>query len=139
MLNLRMFQSLFSLEVSLIPKKDLTYSIYNHCCCCSSVIKSCLTLCNQASPSVTVYQSLLKLMPIESVMPSSHLILCLPLLLLPATFLSIRVFSNELTFCIRWPKYRSFSISRSNEYSGLISFRIDTFISLQFKGLSRVF
>ena len=72
-------------------------------------------------------QSLLKLMPIESVMPSNHLILCRPLLLLPSIFPSIKVFSNESVLRVRWPKYRSFSfsISPSKEYSGLISFRMD--------------
>ena len=81
-------------------------------------------------------QSLLKLMSIKSVMPSNHLILCLPLLLLPSIFPSIRVFSNELALCIRWPKYWSFSfsISPSNEYSGLISFRIDWFDLLEVQG-----
>ena len=83
--------------------------------------------------------SLLKLMSIESVMPSSHLILCHPLLLLPSIFPSIRVFSNESVLHIRWPKYWSFSISPSNEYSGLISLGQTGFISLQSKGLSRVF
>ncbi|CAI9168264.1 unnamed protein product [Rangifer tarandus platyrhynchus] len=80
-------------------------------------------------------------MPIESVMPSSHLILCHPLLLLPPIPPSIRVFSNESTLRIRWPKYWSFSfsISPSNEHPGLISFRMDWLISLQSKGLSRVF
>ena len=78
-------------------------------------------------PSSTIFWSLLKLMSIESVMPSNHLILCCPLLLLPSIFPSIRVFSTELALCIRWPKYWSFSFSNSpsNEYSGLISFRID--------------
>ena len=81
-------------------------------------------------PGLTVHhnsQSLLKLMSIESVMPSKHLILCLPLLLQPSSFPSIRVFSNESVLHIRWPKYWgfSFSISPSNEYSGLISFRMD--------------
>ena len=81
----------------------------------------------QASLSVTISQSLLKLMSIESMMPSNHLILCHPLLLPPSIFPSIRVFSNESILCIRWLKYWnfSFSISPSNEYSGLISFRID--------------
>ena len=81
----------------------------------------------QASLPITNSQSLLKLMPIESVMPSIHLILCHPLLLLPSIFPSIRVFSNESTLRIRWPKYWSFSfnISPSNEYTGLISFRMD--------------
>ena len=81
----------------------------------------------QASLSITSTQSLLKLMSINSVMPSDHLILCLPLLLLPSVFPSIRVFSNELVLYISQPKYWSFSFSicPSNEYSGLISFRID--------------
>ena len=81
----------------------------------------------QASLSITKSQSLLKLMSIELVMPSNHLILCHPLLLSPSTFPSIRVFSNESTLRMRWPKYWSFSfsISPSNEYSGLISFRMD--------------
>ena len=85
------------------------------------------TSAHQASLSITNSRSLLKLMSTESVMPSSHLILCHPLLLLPPIFPSIRVFSNESAICIRWPKYWSFSftISTSNEYSGLISFRIE--------------
>ena len=85
------------------------------------------TAAHQASLSITNSQSLLKLMSIESVMPSNHLTLCRPLLLLPSIFLSIRVFSNESVLHIRWPKYWnfSFSISPSNEYSGLISFRMD--------------
>ena len=99
----------------------------------SSVAQLCPTLCNpnncstQASLSITNSQSLLKLMSIESVMPSSHLILCRPLLLLPPIPPSIRVFSNESTLRIRWPKYWSFSfiISPSNEHPGLISFRMD--------------
>ena len=70
-------------------------------------------------------QSLLRLMSIDSVMPSSHLILCHPLLLLPSVFPSIKVFSNESALCIRWPNFWGFSISPSNEYSGLISFRMD--------------
>ena len=83
----------------------------------------------QASLSITNSRSLLKLMSIESVMPSNHLILCHPLLLLPSVIPSIRVFSNESVLHIRWPKFWSFgfSISPSNEYSGLISFRIDWF------------
>ena len=85
--------------------------------------------------SCTVFQSLLKLMSIESVMPSNHLVLC-PLLLLPSIFPSIRVFSSESALHIRWPKYWSFScsISPSNEYSGLISFRIDWFDFLAVQG-----
>ena len=90
----------------------------------------------QASLSFTISWSLLKLMSIESVMPSNHLILCCPLLLLPSIFPSIRVFSSESALHIRWPKYWSFSfsISPSNEYSELISFRIDWFDRLAVHG-----
>ena len=82
---------------------------------------------HKSSLSISSSWSLLKLMPIELVMPSNHLILCCPLLLLPSIFPGIRVFSNESVLCTSWPKYWSFSfnISPSNEYSGLISFRID--------------
>ena len=83
------------------------------------------TAARQASLSITSSRSLLKLMSIESVMPSNHLILCRPLLRPPSIFPSIRVFSKESVLHIRWPTYWSFSISPSNEYSGLISFRID--------------
>ena len=85
------------------------------------------TAAHQASLSITNCQSLPKPTPIESVMPSNHLILCRPLLLLPSIFPSIRVFSNESALHIRWPKYWSFSfnISPNNEHPGLISFRID--------------
>ena len=95
----------------------------------------------QASLSITNSWSLLKLMSIESVMPSNRLILCHPFLLLPSIFPSIRVFSNESVFCIRWPKYWSFcfSISPSNEYSGLLSLGLTGLISSQSKWLSRVF
>ena len=95
----------------------------------------------QASLSFTIFQSLLKLTSIESVMPSNHLIFCHPLLLPPSIFPRIRVFSNELALRIRWPKYWSFSfsINPSNEYSGLISFRMDWLSSLQPKGFLRVF
>ena len=95
----------------------------------------------QASLSFTIYQSLLKLMSIESMMLSNHLILCHPLLLLPSIFPSIRVFSNESALCIKWPKYWSFSfsISPSNEYSGWFPLRLTGLISLQSKGFSRVF
>ena len=93
------------------------------------------TAAHQVSLSITNSQSLLKLMSIKLVMPSNHLILCRPLLLLPSTFPSVRVFSNE-SFHIRWPKYWSFSfsISPSNEYSGLISFWIDWFDLLAVEG-----
>ena len=90
----------------------------------------------RASLSFTISQSLLKLMSIESVVPSSHLVLRCPLLLLPSIFPSINVFSNESALRIRWPKYWSFSfsISSSNEYSGMISFRIDWFDLLSVQG-----
>ena len=102
----------------------------------SSVLFSCSVMSvslqphglqHQASLFITNSWSLLKLMSIESVMPSNHLILCCPLLLLPSIFPSIRVFSNELVLCIRWPRCWSFSFSicSSNEYSGLIFFMID--------------
>ena len=100
------------------------------------------TAAHQPSLSINNSWSLLKLMSIESVMPSNHLILCHPFLLLPSIFPSIRVFSSESGLHIRWPEYWSFgfSVSPSNEYSGLISFRMDWFwISSQSKGLSRVF
>ena len=99
--------------------------------CCRSVSKSCLTLCDpmtaarQASLPITNSWSLLKLMAIKLMMPSNHLIFCHPLLLLPSIFPSIRVFSNELVSCIRWPEYWSLSISLSNESSELISFWMD--------------
>ena len=88
-----------------------------------------MTTAHKASLSLTISQSLLRFMSIELEMSSYHLILCCPLLLLPSIFPSIRVFSNESVFCIRWPKYwsSSFSISPSSEYSGLISFKIDWF------------
>ena len=96
---------------------------------------------HQASLSITNSRSLLKRMSIESVIPSSHLILCRPLLLLPSIFPSIRVFSNESSLCIRWPKYWSFSfsISPSNEHSGLISFRMDLLDLLAVQGTLKVF
>ena len=98
-------------------------------------VTSCTAAC-QASLSFTISQSLLKLMSIELVMPSNYLILCRPFLLLPSIFPSIRVFSDELVLCIRWPKYWSFnfSISSSNEYSGLLSFSIDWFDLLALQG-----
>ena len=107
----------------------------------SDSLETLWTAAHQASLSITNSQNLLKLMSIESVMPSNHLILCHPLLLLPSIFPSIRVFSNELALRIRWPKYwrLSFSISPSNEYSEIISLGLTGLISLQSKGLSRVF
>ena len=108
----------------------------------SSAAQSCLTLCNPMDcstpgfPVITNYRSLLKLMSITLVMPSNHLILYRPLLFPPSIFPSIRVFSNELVFCIRWPKYWSFSfsISPSTEYSGLISFKTDLLDLLAVQG-----
>ena len=97
------------------------------------------TAAHQASLSITNSRSLFKHMSTESVMPSNHLILCHPLLLLPSIFPSIRIFSNESVLHIRWPKYRSFSFSigPSSEYSGLISFRIDSFDLLAIQGTLR--
>ena len=92
------------------------------------------TAAHQAFLSITISQNLLKLMSIKSVMPSNHLILCCPLLLLPSIFPGIRVFSKESVLCIRWPKYCSFSISPSDEYSGLISFGIYWFELLAVQG-----
>ena len=94
------------------------------------------TAARQASLSIINSRSLLKVMSIESVLPSNHLILFRPLLLLPSIFPSIRVFSNESVLCIRWPNYWSFSIiiSPSSEYSGLISFRTDWFDLLAVQG-----
>ena len=108
---------------------------YNFCRWSCSVAKSSLTLCNPidcSTPGFTVLLCLpdfLKFMSIESVMPSNHLILCCPILLLPSVLPSIRVFSSESVLHIWWPKYWSFSFSirPSNEYSGLISFRSDWF------------
>ena len=108
----------------------------------SSVTQSCPTLCDpwtaacQTSLSITKSRSLPKLMSIELVMPSNHLIPCYPLLLLPSIFPSIRVFSNESVLRIRWPKYWSFLLQHHpfNEYSGLISFRMDWFDLLAVQG-----
>ena len=112
-------------------------------CCCCPVTQSCPTLCDPMDcsipgfPVLTISQSLLKLISIESVMLSKNLILCCTLLLLPSNFPRIRVFSNESALCIRWPKYwsSSFSISPSNEYSVLISFSIDWFDLLAVQGI----
>ena len=108
-------------------------------CCCPSVTQSSATLSDTtdcSTPGFPVSWSLLKLTSIEVVTPSKHLILCLPLFLLPSIFPSIMVFSSESVLRIRWPKYWSFSfsISASNEYSGLISFRMDWFALLVVQG-----
>ena len=124
---------------------SINYTRRRWCNVISSVQFSCSvcpTLCDtmdcstQASLSITNSQSLLKLMSIESVMPSNHLILCHHLIQLPSIFPSIRVFSNESALRIRWPAYWSFSfsISPSNEYSGLISFRMDLLDLLAVQG-----
>ena len=116
------------------PNGNISFPIWVlwNICCCSSVTKSCPTLCDPMDcstpgfPVLHYLQNLLKCMSIELMMPSNHLILCHPFLLLPSIFPSIRIFSNELALRLRWPKNwsTSFSASPSNEYSGLISFRI---------------
>ena len=126
-----------------IYRYESTVLLSVYCCC--SVAKCCPILCdpmNCSMPGFPVLHylwSLLKLMYIESMMPSNHLILCYPLLFLPSVLPSIRVFFNELALHLRWPKYWSFNISPSREYSGLISFRIDWLISFLSKGLSKSF
>ena len=112
----------------------------------SSFTQLCATLCapmdsGQASLSIASSRSLFPFFPIESVMPSNHLILYCPLLLLPSIFPSIRVFSNQSVFCIRWPKYWSFSfnISPSSEHPGLMSFRMDSLDLLAVHGTLKNF
>ena len=119
-------------------KKDDQFSSVQSLCRVQLFATPWIPAC-QASLFITNSRSLFKLMSIESVMPSSHLILCRPLLLLPPIPPSIRVFSNESTVCMRWPKYRSFSfsISPSNEHPGLISFRIDRLDLLAVQGTLR--
>ena len=103
---------------------------------CVQLFSTSWTAACQASLSITSSRNWLKLMSIKSVMPSNHLILCHPLLLPPSIFPSVRVFSSESVLCVQWPKYCSFSfsISPSNEYSGLISFRIDWLSLLAVQG-----
>ena len=121
---------------------DITYMWNLHF---SSVTQSSLTICDPmdcSTPGLPVHHQLPEFIQTgvpQVVMPSSHLILCRPLLLPPSNFPRIRVFSNESVLHIRWPEYWSFSISPSNEYTGLISFTMTGWISLQSKGLSRVF
>ena len=132
----------FSLHVSVSHFSNSHNIKPSHYCCCCSAAQSCPTLCDPmdcstpASLSLTISRSLLKLVSIELVMPSSHLVFCRPLLLPNSIFSSLRVFSNESVFCIRWTKYWSisFSISPSYVYSGLISFRIDWFDLLAVQG-----
>ena len=118
-----------------LPSHPSQFSSVQLLSCVRLFVTPWTTAC-QASLSITNSQSPLKLMSIESVMPSNHLILSHPLLFLPSIFPSIRVFSNESVLCIRWPKYWSFSfsISPSNEYSGLIFLRIDWFDLLSVQG-----
>ena len=112
-------------------KHYLLYSLPIHCCCCCSITQLCLTLCKPMDcstlgfPALHISWTLLKLMSIKSVMPSNHLVLSHPLLLLPSIFPSIRVFSNELAPCIRWPKYWSFSFSISLQWIFRVDFLYD--------------
>ena len=137
-MNVRGTESLHSRRheiVSFQRQMLLTFSSVQSLSCIQLFATPWTAAC-QASLSITNSWSLLKLMSIESMMPSNHLILCLPLLLPPSTFPSIRVFSNESVLSIRWPKYWSFSlsISPSGEYSGLISFRMDWVYLLAVQG-----
>ena len=134
----QLFWTSWGPQVNWVPVVGKSWATVNYYPCSCSGTKWCLTLCSpkdcsQASLSFTISLSLLNLMSIESVMPSNHLILCHPLLL-PSIFPSFRVSSNELVLRIRWPKYWSFSMSPSSEYSGLISFRIDCIDLLAVQG-----
>ena len=123
----------------MLKDKNVNISSLNPSDQIRSVTQSCLTLCDpmnrsQASLSITNSRSPNKPMSIELVMPSNHFILCCPLIILPSIFPSIRVFSNESALHLRWPKYWSFGISPSNEYSRLISFRTGWFDLLAVQG-----
>ena len=120
--------------VSAVQQSELVIVVVVQSLGCVRLFATQWTTTRQASLSFAISQSLLKLMSIESVMPFNHLILCHPLLLLPSIFSSIRVFSNESALPFRWPKYFSFIISPSKEYSGLISFRTDWFDPLAVQG-----
>ena len=134
--NTKYLEITLTRNIEELHKENLT-KVSSICC---SVVKSCSTLCDPMDCSTpgslffAISRSLWTLMSIGSMMPSSHLILCHPLLLLPSISPSIRVFSNESALRIRWPKYWSLSISPSNEYSGLISFRIDRLDLLAVQG-----
>ena len=117
-----------------MPSKSIHISVVVQPLSCVWLSATPWTAARHASLSFTISRSLLKLMSIELMMPCNHLILCCPLLLLPSIFPSIRVFSNELALCIRWPKCWSSSISPSSEYSGLISFKIDWLDLLAIQG-----
>ena len=134
-----LFNTSFSTKLTFKVKARFFSSVQS--LSCVQLFVNPWTVAHQTSLSITNSQSSLKLNSIESAMPSKHLIFCCPLLPPPSIFHSIRVFSNESALCIKWPKYWSFSfsISPSNEYSGLISLEWTDWISLQSKGLSRVF
>ena len=121
-------------------KKDVS-ALFYYCCCSVDKLLWHHELQHISLPVLHYFPELLKLTSIESMLPSNHLILCRTLLLLPSIFPNIRVFSTESALHMRWPKYWSFSfsISPSNEHPGLISLRLTGWISLQSKGLSRVF
>ena len=125
-----LIHNLFNLSLSSFLKSKLCVCTLSHV----RLFATPWTAACQASLSFTISQSLLKLMSIESVMSSNYLVFCRPLLHLPSIFPSIRIFSNESVLPIRWSKYRSFSISPSNKYSGLISFRMDWFDLLAVQG-----
>ena len=122
----------------MLGKCSLSFVIIVQSLSCVQLFATPWTAAHESPLSFTISWNLLKFRSIESVMPSNHLILCRPLLL-PSIFTSIGVFLNEPALHIRWPKYWSFSFSPSNEYSGLISFRIDLFDLLAIQRLSRVF
>ena len=129
-LNKECFKLPYSCQKFLFPETKCTgFAVVIHLFSHVQLFVTPWTAAQQASMSFSISQSLLKLMSTESMMPSNHSILCCPLLLLPSIFPSMSIFSNELALHIRWPKYWSFSfsISPSNEYSGLMSFRIDWF------------
>ena len=133
----QLFWTFWGPQVNWVPVVGKSWATINYYPCSCLGTKWCLTLCgpkdcSQASLSFTISLSLLNLKSIESVMPSNHLILCCPLL--PSIFPSFRVSSNELVLHIRWPKYWSFNMSPSSEYSELISFRIDCFDLLAVQG-----
>ena len=137
--NTVLLSSIFLFNLNNNPKRFSLVQSLSHV----RLFETPWTVARQVSLSITNSQSLLKLIPIQSVMPSNHLIHCYPLLLPPSVFPSIRVFSNELVLRIRWPKYWSFSISPSNEYSWIfipmISFKMDWLDLLAVQGTLRVF
>ena len=119
--------------------RSKTFDYIDTICCSIWLSVTLCTAMRQAFLSFPISWSLLRLMYIESMVPSNHLILCRTLILLPSVFPSISVFSSELALCIRWPKYWSFSISPSNEFSGWFPSGLTDLIPLLSKGLSRIF